>query len=87
MKIYFLELPDWHFEAREVSAGVYCLTGLWRERPAVERTGTDTTELLEQCRREAGEMEKAAGRRGEDACPPDLCPPERSESASAAEGP
>ena len=61
MKIYFLELPDWHFEARLVSPGVYCLTGLWRDQPKLERTGPDTTKLLEECRREAGEMRMKGG--------------------------
>ncbi len=61
MKIYFLELPDWHFEASQVSAGVFRLTGVWRGEVSVERTGTDTTALLEQCRREAGEKQKAEG--------------------------
>ena len=65
MMIYFLELPGWHFDAREVSAGVYRITGVWGGEERVERTGGDTTELLEQCHRDALEAVKAEeGRKG-----------------------
>ena len=64
MMIYFLELPGWHFDAREVSAGVYRITGVRGGEKRVERTGGDTTELLEQCHRDALETVKAEeGRR------------------------
>ena len=60
MMIYFLELPGWHFDACEVSAGVYKITGRWGDDPRVERTGSDTTELLEQCHRDALAVVNAA---------------------------
>ena len=61
MMIYFLELPGWHFEASEVSAGVYRITGVRGGEKRVERTGHDTTELLEQCHRDALEVVQAEG--------------------------
>ena len=57
--IYSLELPGWHFEARETSAGVYRITGVWGGEKRVERTGNDTAELLEQCHRDALETMNA----------------------------
>ena len=59
MKIYFLELPDWHFDAGEVSAGVYRITGVRRGEARFEKTGADTTALLEECHRAALAAENA----------------------------
>ena len=59
MMIYFLELPGWHFDACLVSEGVYRLSGVCGGETRVEKTGTDTTELLEQCHQEAVEMVNA----------------------------
>ena len=60
MKIYFLELPGWHFDAGEVSAGVYRIAGVCRGEVRFEKTGSDTTVLLEECHRAALEAENAA---------------------------
>ena len=62
MMIYSLELPGWHFEASEVSAGVYRITGVRGGEKRIERTGRDTAELLEQCHRDA--LETVSAERG-----------------------
>ena len=52
----FAELPDWSFDADEVSAGVYRAFGRDRAGRNVEATGTDPETLIEKCRRAALQM-------------------------------
>jgi hypothetical protein len=52
----FPELPDWSFDADEVSAGVYRAFGRDHLGRNVEVTGTDPDALIEKCRRAAIEM-------------------------------
>ena len=56
MALAFEELPGWHFDADEVSAGVFRATGFDQFGRSVEATGTDPNELLERCRRDAVKM-------------------------------
>ena len=50
MKRTFQDLPGWTFEIREVSAGVFVVTG--RDAPGrnIERIGSDVDAMLESCR-------------------------------------
>ena len=53
MRKQFPDLPAWHFDMDEVSAGVYEVIGRDSAGHAVSAKGTDLDSLLEQCRREA----------------------------------
>jgi hypothetical protein len=50
------DLPEWHFEVEEVSAGVFEVTGRDRVGHRVSAKGVDPDTLLEQCRRDALKM-------------------------------
>jgi len=52
----FPELPDWSFNADEVSADVYRAFGCDHLGRNVEETGTDPDALIEKCRWAAIEM-------------------------------
>jgi hypothetical protein len=52
----FLELPDWSFNADEVSTGVYRASGCDRLGRNVEAMGVDPNALIEKCRLAALEM-------------------------------
>lgn len=52
----FPELPDWSFDADEVSAGVYCASGRDRTGRNVEASGLDPEALIEKCRQAALEI-------------------------------
>jgi hypothetical protein len=52
----FPDLPDWSFDADEVSAGVYRAFGRGRAGRNVEATGIDPETLIEKCRRAALQM-------------------------------
>lgn len=52
----FDEPPGWAFGVREVSNGVYMVTGRDRVGRQVEMTGTDPDALIERCRTSAMEM-------------------------------
>ena len=49
----FPELPDWSFDADEVSAGVYRAFGHDRAGRNVEAFGLDPDALIEKCRQAA----------------------------------
>jgi hypothetical protein len=49
----FPDLPDWSFEADEVSAGVYRAFGRDRAGRSVEAIGLDPDELIEKCKQKA----------------------------------
>jgi hypothetical protein len=49
----FPDLPDWSFEADEVSAGVYRALGRDRAGRSVEVIGLDPDELIEKCKQKA----------------------------------
>ena len=52
----FPELPDWSFDADEVSAGVYRVLGRDRAGRSVEASGLDPEALIEKCRAAALEI-------------------------------
>ncbi len=52
----FPELPDWFFDADEVSAGVYRAFGRDRTGRNVEVSGLDPEVLIENCRQAALQM-------------------------------
>lgn len=52
----FPELPDWSFDADEISAGVYRAFGYDLGGRNVEATGIDPDALIEKCRRAALDM-------------------------------
>jgi hypothetical protein len=52
----FPELPDWSFDADEVSAGVYRAFGRDRTGRNVEASGLDPEALIEKCRQAALEI-------------------------------
>lgn len=56
MSIKFEELPDWVFDADEISAGVYKAFGMSSKKRSVEKTGTDPEMLIQQCRQAAIEI-------------------------------
>jgi len=60
----FAELPDWSFDADEVSAGVYRAFGRDRTGRNVEATGFDPEALIEKCRQAALQMMADAQNRG-----------------------
>jgi hypothetical protein len=49
----FPDLPAWHFDMDEVSAGVYEVIGRDGAGHNVSAKGTDLDSLLEECRTEA----------------------------------
>ena len=49
----FQELPDWSFDADEVSPGVYRAFGRDRVGRNVEASGLDPDALIEKCRQAA----------------------------------
>jgi hypothetical protein len=53
MRKQFPDLPTWHFDMDEVSAGVYEVIGSDGLGHVVRAKGTDLELLVEQCRREA----------------------------------
>ena len=61
MSIKFKELPDWHFTANEISAGVYKALGIDSQGRSVEKIGIDPEILLQQCREKAIEIIKDRG--------------------------
>lgn len=56
MTITSSELPDWSFEAEEISASVYRAFGRDRTGRTVEAIGLDPDTLIEQCKQEALRM-------------------------------
>ena len=52
----FQELPDWSFNADEVSPGVYRAFGRDRAGRNVEASGLDPEALIEKCRQAAIEI-------------------------------
>ena len=52
----FPELPDWSFDADEVSVGVYRAFGRDRDGRNVEASGLDPEALIEKCRQAALEI-------------------------------
>jgi hypothetical protein len=52
----FPELPDWFFEADEVSPGVYRAFGRDRAGRNVEASGLDPEALIQKCRQAAFEI-------------------------------
>ena len=61
----FPELPDWFFDADEVSAGVYRAFGRDRTGRSVEASGIDPEAVIEKCRQAALEiMAKEVGGKG-----------------------
>jgi len=52
----FPELPDWSFDADEVSPGVYRAFGGDRAGRKVEASGLDPEVLIEKCRQAALEI-------------------------------
>ena len=61
----FPELPDWSFDADEISAGVYRGFGRDRAGRNVEATGIDPDALIEKCKRAALQMMADAKKSGE----------------------
>ncbi len=53
MRKQFSDLPTWHFDMDEVSAGVYEVIGRDKAGHCASAKGIDLVTLLEQCRREA----------------------------------
>jgi hypothetical protein len=60
MKTAFPDLPDWTFETKEVSAGVYEITGINTAGHRVSAKGTELEldRLIEQCKKEARQASK-----------------------------
>jgi hypothetical protein len=58
----FPELPDWSFDADEVSAGLYRAFGHDRSGRNVEASGLDPEALIEKCRKAALEIMAEAGK-------------------------
>jgi hypothetical protein len=56
MKEAFPDLPGWSFEGREVSAGVYEMTGTDAFGHRVQIKGADYDALLSECRAAAAKM-------------------------------
>lgn len=53
MRKRFPDLPAWHFDMDEISAGVYEVIGRDEIGHCVSAKGIDLDALLEQCQREA----------------------------------
>lgn len=58
MRKQFPELPGWHFDMDEVSAGVYEVVGEDKAGHRVSAHGTDLDALLDQCRNEAVRVDR-----------------------------
>jgi hypothetical protein len=58
----FPELPDWLFDADEVSVGVYRAFGRDRDGRNVEASGLDPEVLIEKCRQAALEIMAESGK-------------------------
>lgn len=56
MGLEFSEAPGWSFDADEISAGVFKVTGRDRAGRTVEATGVDPEMLMERCKQAALEM-------------------------------
>lgn len=56
MRKQFPELPDWTFEIREVSAGVYEVIARDTRGRIIQEKGTDPDQLLEGCRLQAAKQ-------------------------------
>ena len=56
MSLTFPELPDWSFDADEVSAGVYRAFGHDCSGRTVEVSGLDPEALIQKCRQAAIEL-------------------------------
>lgn len=61
MAIEFAVLPGWRFEAKEVSASDYKVTGIDGQGRTVEATGTVPNAFLDQCRHNVLEMLEKEG--------------------------
>jgi hypothetical protein len=59
----FPELPDWSFDADEVSVGVYAAFGRYRNGRTVEVSGLDPEMLIQKCRQAAIELMAQANRK------------------------
>jgi len=55
------ELPKWEFELDEVSASVYDVVGTDKSGHRVSSKGTDLDALIEQCKKDAKEIEATLG--------------------------
>ena len=53
MSIKFEELPNWRFDADEISACVYKASGIDNQKRSVEAIGTDPDKLIDQCKQKA----------------------------------
>lgn len=53
MRKEFPDLPAWHFDMDELSAGVYEVVGRDKTGHCVSAKGTNLDFLVEQCRQEA----------------------------------
>jgi len=53
----FDDLPEWEFQTKEVSAGVYKVRGVDKCGRSVECTSEDPSEALDYCRKAACEIE------------------------------
>jgi hypothetical protein len=56
MSIVFSELPDWSFDADEISSGGFKAFGRDRAGRTVEITGLDPDVSIEQCKQAALQM-------------------------------
>jgi hypothetical protein len=61
MKKTFTELPAWSFDMDEVSAGVYEVVGSDSSGHRVSAKGTDLDAALEDCRKQAMQIESGFG--------------------------
>ena len=52
----FPELPDWTFDVKETSAGVYEVTAAESHGHRVQMTGTDVEAMIGECREIAARM-------------------------------
>jgi hypothetical protein len=58
------KLAQWTFEGKEVSAGVFRISGRDRAGRTVERIGTDEEVLLQECMADAIELSSRAPHSG-----------------------
>lgn len=64
MKKAYDDLPDWEFEIREVSAGVYSVVATDQSGRKVQGTDFDPDKLLERARTMAAEISGQMLKRG-----------------------
>lgn len=50
-------LPNWHFDMKEVSAGVYKLKAVHATGPSIEKTGTNESKLIAEVKADALRIE------------------------------